>query len=37
MNGLKKSLALGYILAISGGIFWAVAVPAASICFSTTI
>ena len=24
MNGLKKSLALGYILAISGGIFWAV-------------
>ena len=23
MNGLKKSLALGYILAISGGIFWA--------------
>lgn len=24
MNGLKKSLALGYILAISGGVFWAV-------------
>ena len=24
MNGLKKSLALGYILAIRGGVFWAV-------------
>ena len=24
MNGLKKSMALGYILAVSGGIFWAV-------------
>ncbi len=24
MNGLQKSLAIGYVLAISGGIFWAV-------------